>query len=232
MNIFVEKLSGNVVTILGQDVEHLNVRRHRPGNCFKLVEIQGDKYAEAELTRIDKKEAEFKIKQVFIKKQNKAKISLYQSIIKKSNMELVVQKAVELGADRVIPVFTERVSEKGKINKERLKIISKEAAMQSERFEIPQIEEAITFQEVIKINNLFCLCERTTGVNIKELMTGMDPSKDIAVLVGPEGGFSEKEFSILKDRAIPIISFGDSIMRSETSAIAVLSVIRCFFLAE
>jgi 16S rRNA (uracil1498-N3)-methyltransferase len=232
MNIFVDKITENIVIITGQDVDHLRVRRHKPGHFFKLVEIKGNRYADAELIRLDKKEAEFKIKQILIKKRKKAQISLYQAVIKKSNMEVVIQKAVELGVDIVIPVFTERVSEKGKINKARLYVIAKEAAMQSERLEIPQIEDAITFHEAIKAKNLFCLGERTTGTTIKELMIGSDPCKDIAVLVGPEGGFSGKEFSLLQDKSIPVISFGESIMRSETSAIAALSVIRCFYLAE
>lgn len=231
MNIFVEDITENII-ITGQDVDHLRVRRHKPGHFFKLVEIHGDKYADVELVRLDKKEAEFKVKKMFVKKTKKAQIILYQSIIKKSNMEFVVQKAVELGVDRVIPVVTERVSEKGKINKGRLSIIAKEAAMQSERLEIPQIEDAVTFQMALKANNLFCLGERTTSKSIKELMTGSDPCKDIAVLVGPEGGFSGKEFSLLQEKSIPVVSFGESIMRSETSAIAALSVIRCFYLAE
>jgi 16S rRNA (uracil1498-N3)-methyltransferase len=232
MNIFVDKITENIIIITGQDVDHLRVRRHKAGHFFKIVEVQGDKYADAELIRLDKKEAEFKVKQIFLKKKKKAQITLYQAIIKKSNMEVVVQKAVELGVDVVVPVITERVSEKGKINKARLYVIAKEAAMQSERMEIPHIEDAVTFQEAMKVKNLFCLGERTRGITIKELMTGSDPCKNIAVLVGPEGGFSGKEFSILQDKSVPVVSFGESIMRSETSAIAALSVIRCFYLAE
>ncbi len=232
MNIFIDKITDGKLIITGQDVDHLRVRRHKPGNFLKLVEKQGDKYVDAELVRLDKKEAEFKINKLFTKTIKKNKITLYQAVIKKSNMELVVQKAVELGVDRIVPVLTERVAEKGKLNLARLKLIAKEAAMQSERLEIPEITEIISFKEAIKSKGLFCLGERTTGKNIKEFMSVVASSDNISVLIGPEGGFSGVEFRMMESENIPIVSFGDSIMRAETASIAALSIIRCFCLAE
>lgn len=232
MNIFIEKINSKNLIITGQDFDHLKVRRQKQGQFFKIVETQGDSYCEAELVNFGKKEAEFKVKQIFKKKTKKTQIVLYQAIIKKSNMELIVQKATELGVDRIIPVVTERVSEQGTLNMTRLAVIARESAMQSERLDIPEVLEPINFLDAVKADNFFCLGERTTGKNIKDLMLMLPPCPNIAVFIGPEGGFSEKEVSILQANYVPIVSFGESIMRSETSAIAVLSVIRCFCLAE
>ncbi len=232
MHIFVDSITGEEIIINGADVAHLQVRRQKAGQFFKIIETSGNSYVDAELILLSKNQATFKVKTVFEKKQSKTKITLFQSVIKKSNMELVVQKAVELGVDSVVPVMTERVSELGAINYTRLALIAKEAAMQSERYSVPSIEKAISFSEAIVIPNIFCLGERVKGNGILEFMNKIVPSDNLGVLVGPEGGFSGRELSFLQEKMVPVVSFGESIMRAETAAIAALSVIRSFYLAE
>jgi 16S rRNA (uracil1498-N3)-methyltransferase len=232
MNIFVERIKDNLVKIVGKDVEHLKVRRNKPGHFFKISETHGQKYADAQLVSLDKKEAVFKIKNFFKKPEESTTLTLYQAVIKKVKMELVVQKAVELGVNKIVPVMTERVSEKSRLNMYRFSLIIKEAAMQSERLWLPSIEEVVTFSQAIQADNLFCLGERTTRKNLKQFLFEESNPKSIAVLVGPEGGFTETEFSMMQAKRVPVISFGDNIMRSETAAIAVLSAIKCFYLAD
>ena len=232
MNIFVEKLEGEELVLRGADVNHLNVRRHKPGYFFKLVETEGNFFADAELSSISKKEAVFLVKKLENKPQSLAKIALYQAVIKKPKMELIVQKAVELGVDRIVPVITERVSEKGILNMERMAIIAREAAMQSERMSIPQIGKVVSLKEALEKQGLLCLAERSRGISIKDKFLDTELNPEISVLVGPEGGFSINEFELMKQSGVTLVSFGESIMRAETAAIAALSVIRCFYLTE
>lgn len=233
MNIFIDSINGDKITITGGDVMHLKVLRHKAGDRFRLVETTGNKYADSELIRIDKKEAEFKVIKLEDKPQKKHKIVLYQAVIKKSNLELVIQKATELGVDSIGLVLTDRVSEKGHINLERCNIIAREAAMQSERFDVPTIESPIKLTEIVGKKDLFCLGERSHVQDIFAFLSqNISKLKEISVLVGPEGGFSSKEIVYIKEKKVPIISFGSEILRSETAAIASLSVIKSFCLTN
>jgi 16S rRNA (uracil1498-N3)-methyltransferase len=233
MHIFVDKINGVELTISEQDIRHLKVRRHSVGDKFKVIETKGENYALARITSFTKNEVFLEVLEKHTKPLIECKIILYQSIIKKSNMDLVVQKAVELGVHEIIPVITERVSENKDLNYDRLETIAREAAMQSEGFDIPSIQKAVFMKDIIAENNLFCLGERNEReMSIKSFLQNNAKLDTYKFLIGPEGGFSRKEFILMKDKNVPILSFGDSILRSETASISVLALLRCFCLAK
>jgi 16S rRNA (uracil1498-N3)-methyltransferase len=146
------------------------------------------------------------------------KVTLYLSILKKDNFELVVQKATELGISTIVPIISER-SEKKDINVERLQKILTEASEQCGRGDIPVISPIIT---------LSLLLEKpfTHDVTFVLQMGGIDVSqehitntKDIGFLVGPEGGWSETEEETFKKHHLMSVSLGKTVLRAETAAI-------------
>lgn len=144
-------------------------------------------------------------------------ISLYLAILKKDNFELVVQKATECGIRRIIPLITERTI-KLKLNMDRLNKIAIEASEQSERGNVPKIEEPIMFLDAIKHNkyetNLFFDKRGKYIYKIPEYN-----SVNAGIWIGPEGGWTEEEIKTAEKMGYNIASLGENTFRAETSAI-------------
>ncbi|MCX6701897.1 MAG: RsmE family RNA methyltransferase [Candidatus Zambryskibacteria bacterium] len=146
------------------------------------------------------------------------------ALIKKDNFELVVQKATELGANHIVPIICEH-SEKKKLKMDRMQKITIEASEQSGRGSVPTIHEVVSLQEVLQSNILpneklvFHIgSEKLKIESYKEI-------QEIALFIGPEGGFSDKEIALFKSYNIPTVSLGTQILRAETAAIAVASLL-------
>ena len=173
-----------------------------------------------------------------------ANIHLYQGISKYDKLEFVIEKAVELGANTITPISTEycvaKIDDKKAEKKiDRFNKISKSAAEQSKRHIIPEIKEPIEFKKMILelsnkkgFNLLFY--ENALGITetkkilskiIESVRNGKDKNIDINVIIGPEGGFSEKEIEMAKNANIDILSLGNRILRTETAAITALSIL-------
>ena len=162
-----------------------------------------------------------------------AEIYLFQGLPKADKLELIIQKAVELGVYQVIPVETKRSivkldEKKAKAKTARWQQISEAAAKQSKRGIIPEVKEPISFQKAL---------EMAKGMDVKlipyELAEGMDrtrqriegvkPGQTIAIFIGPEGGFDEAEVEAAQAVGIEPITLGRRILRTETAPLAVLS---------
>lgn len=156
------------------------------------------------------------------KKQQKTKpCILCPAIIKKENMDIVLQKATELGVSDIFPIITERTVVRH-FNLERAKLIVAEASEQSERLDCPMVHEPVylydLFQKLPQDVTLFFLSER--GQSDLKKQTVQTP----AFLIGPEGGFTEKEVSyLLEQSCVSSIHLGTTILRAETASIAILS---------
>ena len=150
------------------------------------------------------------------------KLTLYLSVIKKDNFELVVQKATELGVTSIVPIISER-SEKKNLSDERLNKIALEASEQCGRGDIPTISPIITLFEALKnidSNNVTFVLQMG-GVSLhaartQQRNTEMSP---ISLFIGPEGGWSEKEENLFKERGLVSVSLGATVLRAETAAI-------------
>lgn len=145
----------------------------------------------------------------------KNKVTLYLAILKRENFELVVQKATEIGIDKIVPIITKNTVKTG-LRYDRLEKIAKEAAELSGRSTVPTITEAIEYTDAIeqvkdsKENIIFDISgKKMSEINIK-------PSN---VFVGPEGGFTESEVAEAKDAGFTIASLGTLTLRGETAAI-------------
>ncbi len=144
-------------------------------------------------------------------------VLLFSAILKKENFDLVVQKSTELGVAKIIPIITERTV-KQKINYERLARIAQEAAEQSGRGWLTQIGEAVDLVTALKDSRqiearYFC------QVDLLSSSTKEKRFNEVAVFVGPEGGWSEAEERLAIDDGCEPISLGSTILRAETAAI-------------
>ncbi len=224
------------ITITGPDVNHIkNVLRMKQGEEIVICNGQGkDCYC-----IISKMSETAIIADIKSKKDTKAelktRITLFQGLPKKDKMELIIQKAVELGVYEIIPVITKRVvvklEDKKKEEKklERWQAIAEGAAKQSGRGMIPRVRHFMTYQEAITAASGMELAlvpyENAMGMqNTRNIMSNLNNLNSVGVLIGPEGGFEESEIELAKENKIIPITLGNRILRTETAGLATLSM--------
>lgn len=223
--------------IKGKDVNHIkNVLRMKQGDQIILRNgFDGRKY----LCRIESLcEEEIGCRVCKIEDGSTelpSKVYLFQGLPKSDKMETIIQKAVELGVYEIIPVACRRSVVKLDEKKEKSKLtrwqgISEAAAKQSKREMIPQIKEVMSFQEAVSYSR--CAKVRIIPYELwegmdktREILGGLKPSEDVAVFIGPEGGFAEEEIEKAMQEEILPITLGKRILRTETAGMTVLSII-------
>ena len=165
----------------------------------------------------------------------KNRIYLFQGLPKADKMELIIQKAVELGAYSVVPVSTRRCvvkldNKKAEKKVSRWQQIAESAAKQSKRMLVPEVHSVMTFKEALvyakELDVLLIPYELAKGMKeTKELIRSIEPGKSIGVFIGPEGGFEEQEVADAMEAGAKPITLGHRILRTETAGLAVLSVL-------
>ncbi|MDY6845402.1 MAG: RsmE family RNA methyltransferase, partial [Thermodesulfobacteriota bacterium] len=160
-------------------------------------------------------------------------IVLAQGVTKGSKMEYVIQKSAELGVDRIIPFCSSRTiprfdEDKRKEKRLRWQKIAIEAVRQSMGKKIPEISQIVNFEDMLKEEpdaNRLLLWEKEGEVGLKEYLNKRDYEKGFLCVIGPEGGFSCEETDLAKKRGFVPVSLGKRILRTETVAVVVLSII-------
>ena len=173
-----------------------------------------------------------------LKEENKelpAKIYLYQSILKNKNTDIVIQKATELGVFEVHPVVTKRSvvipkEERSKKQVERWQKIAEGASEQSGRIVVPRVFNLMSINDSLRSLPEGCFCivpwEEENKINIKSILRKRsNDHRPIAIFIGPEGGFDYEEVKAIKDLGGVSVSLGACILRSETAAIYLMSVL-------
>ncbi|MDF2842737.1 MAG: hypothetical protein K0R00_1163 [Herbinix sp.] len=230
------QIEENIITVIGSDVNHIkNVLRMRQGDEIIICNGQGKdcyciikKVSEAEITAqiLEQQEANTELK---------TRITLFQGIPKKDKMELIIQKAVELGVHEIVPVMTKRVvvkledAKKEAKKLERWQAIAEEAAKQSKRGMIPQIKPVQSYKEALKnaaeLDYALVPYENAKGIqHTREIMSGLKQHQTIGVFIGPEGGFEDFEIEAALQQDILPITLGRRILRTETAGLCVLSM--------
>ena len=163
------------------------------------------------------------------------RIYLFQGLPKADKMELIIQKAVELGAYEIIPVETKRCvvkldGKKSAKKTARWQQIAESAAKQSKRMLIPNVHEVLTFREALKYAESMDVrlvpYELARGMQeTKEILAGIEPGQSVGIFIGPEGGFEEKEIEAAIEGGAKPITLGRRILRTETAGLAILSVL-------
>lgn len=161
----------------------------------------------------------------------KVEVTLFQGIPKSDKMELIIQKTVEVGINKIYPVEMKFCIGKIKDNKKitRWQTIAEAAAKQSKRNIIPTIENPISFKEMAEVLKEYDLAlvayENEEKTNIKEVLQQNPDAKKIAIIIGPEGGISKEEVESLVSNGTKEVSLGKRILRTETASISMLSMI-------
>lgn len=201
-----------------------NVLRMKTGNSLSL--FGGDKEAIYKIERIDNKNISLVWQEnVIVKDKIDREITLFQSLIKKDKMEWVVQKAVELGVTKIIPIISER-SEKKNINLERLNKISLEASEQCGRQDLVKISEPIKFKNSFEDLAGESFLGDSSGIDFIDIFKDKKISKNsFNIFIGPEGGWSPEELVLAKNNKIEIVKLNNYILRSETAGLAFLSLL-------
>ncbi len=162
-------------------------------------------------------------------------VVLFQCLPKAEKMELIIQKATELGAAGIVPVMSKNCvvkldEKKAAAKQKRWQAIAESAAKQSMRSVIPYVSEPVSFKEALKLMESFDTAlipyeNENSIASMCESIINFLPERRIAVLIGPEGGFDKLEVSMAERHGIKPVSLGKRILRTETAAIAMLSLI-------
>ena len=163
------------------------------------------------------------------------KLYLFQGLPKADKMELIIQKAVELGAYRVVPVSMKRSvvkldAKKADAKRKRWNAVSESAAKQSKRSLIPEVAPLMTYKEAVKeaagYDMVLLPYESADGIRkTRELLASVKPGTDIAVFIGPEGGFEDEEVELARENGAEIVTLGKRILRTETAGLCMLSAL-------
>jgi len=221
---FKESLSLNLTAKLDKPQSHYvtKVMRIKIGEIFSLFNSSGE--WEAKILNISKSIVEFNITKQLRQKESTKELWLAFSPIKSNYFNFMIQKATELGVTKFLPIIFDRTIVR-KINKERLAKVIIEATEQSNRINVPSIEEPQSLKDFLsneKIDLIFTdLNSQNKKIDLEKLT-----SNPTCVIIGPEGDFSEEEREqILSFKGVQPIKINENILRSETAVISALSIV-------
>ncbi len=232
-----EQIGQRDVRIMGGDVNHIrNVLRMQPGEQITVSGGEDGKEYRCEIVQIE--EACVTAKIMWVEESGAelpSRICLFQGLPKGDKMELIIQKAVELGAAQIVPMATKRAvvrldAKKEDAKRKRWNAISESAAKQSKRGIVPEVTRVMTFAEAVEYAGQFdkklIPYELAEGMErTRELIDGIVPGESVAVFIGPEGGFDEQEIDLARAAGIQPVTLGRRILRTETAGMTVLSVL-------
>lgn len=213
-----ENIGGNLeIKISEERIVHQVRNVFRLGVGDKIIIFNGDgKDCECEIVEIGKKDLRLKILDSRMVHKSKKEVTLFMSLIKKENFELVCEKATELGVAKIVPIVSERTTLKN-LNHDRIEKILIEASEQCGRGDVPVLGEIMNLELLIKNSNPEeILVADFGGVDFKSLKL---EAKSQKLLIGPEGGWTDEERNIFKENNIKSFSLGETTLRAETAAI-------------
>ena len=234
---FVEasQIHDKAVIIEGSDVNHIkNVLRMKAGEEISVSNGEDGREYRCGIVRIEEDRVVCELR--FVKEDGvelPSRVYLFQGLPKADKMELIIQKAVELGVYEVIPMETGRSvvkldAKKAAQKTARWQAIAEAAAKQSRRRIIPQVAAPVSFAQALaraaEMDIKLIPYELAEGMDFtKQIFANLGEGKDIAVFIGPEGGFEEKEIVRAKECGIQPITLGKRILRTETAGFTVMA---------
>jgi len=235
---------GSSILLEEEDTNHIKkVLRLSKGD--QIIIFNGEKEYLAELTLVSKEAVMADIKKLLRQEdfsgENRVEITLIQSLLRAGNFDFVVEKATEIGVDYIVPLeaeYSQMKADAAEKKLERWNKIALAASKQSERIRIPEITAPIKFSEISKIVDEFDKVYLFTidRDSLKEVEVVKPLSKEVkekakhvAVIIGPEGGFSPAEHKMAKEFGFEFVSIGRTILRAETASIVALGVINFLY---
>ena len=235
-NFFVDASarSGDRFRIDGKDYNHIrNVLRMQVGDTF-LVSCEGFSF----LCRLEQIDEDAVTAEIMEKNDRNTELPvqfyLFQGLPKGDKLELIIQKTVELGVAGITPVEMSRCvmkldEKKKKSRRERWQSIAESAAKQSKRNVIPTVSDVMTYKQAMgKVSELDLFLvpyENERGMaETREALSRIKPGMSVGILIGPEGGFDEKEIELARASGAAVISLGSRILRAETAAVTAVAL--------
>ena len=235
-NFFVDEgaRTGDRFQISGKDRNHIcNVLRMQSGDTF-LVSCGGTSC----LCRLEHIEEDAVVAEVVEEDHRNTELPvrfcLFQGLPKGDKLELIIQKTVELGVAGIIPVEMSRCvmkldEKKKKARRERWQSIAESAAKQSKRNVIPEVYDVMTYKQAMakaaELDLFLVPYENERGMGAtREALARIKPGMSVGILVGPEGGFEEKEIELAREAGAAVISLGARILRAETAAVTAVGL--------
>ncbi len=238
-----DQVDGARISIADEDVRHIAaVLRMKSGDELLLCDGKGTDYR-VKIVAIGRSEITSEIIGQSKKEAPVPRVTLGQGLPKSDKMDFIVQKATELGVSNIVPLMTERTIMKIKDEEKRTnrwQKIAREAAMQSNRSDVPKVEKVAAFRDFImtlapgpltpdsasSVPGTLLLLPWEEGTEPMKIVLKQNAAAEhIVVLIGPEGGFSPNEAEGAKNSGFHLVSLGPNILRTETAAVAVLSMI-------
>ncbi|MDR1000993.1 MAG: 16S rRNA (uracil(1498)-N(3))-methyltransferase [Clostridiales bacterium] len=227
-------IAGDTITLMGESAAHLIVvLRARPGE--RVIVCDGEKTDyDCEIISITGRDSlKLKILSSAVAPEPSTEVTLYQALPKGDKLELVIQKCVELGVTRIVPIITKNASldRLSDAKLKRYEKISEAAAKQSMRGIIPVIAVPFTFSQAITdskyLSLTFAPYEYERHVTLKKFLSAnpLEGKKSIGFFIGSEGGFASEEISQLHNADIPTVSLGKRVLRTETAGLCVLAIL-------
>lgn len=233
---FVEdnQIKDNKIKIINNDYNHIvNVLRIKKEDNILITNKNTLETYNCKIEQINSSEVVCNIISVENKEvEMNVKVDIFQGLPKADKMEYIIQKCVELGVHKIVPVNMKycvaKIKDEDKKNI-RWNTISEVAAKQCKRNLIPKIEKSINmanlYNEIKNYDLAIVAYENEDNTTIKNVLQENKNVKSIAVIIGPEGGISSDEIDSLKNLGVKIVSLGNRILRTETASIVALSMI-------
>ena len=235
-----ENITDDGIFLTGDNYNHaVNVLRLKEGERILISDPEGVDYF-CSVAEIVREVADPRLRAVIgeVSEENHelpAEVVLFQCLPKADKMELIIQKAVELGVTTIVPVVSKNCvvkldDKKADSKQKRWQAIAESAAKQSKRSRIPAVEMPVSFRQAVEMLERFDVAmipyEDEKGLTgLCEAIISFVPGRRIGAIIGPEGGFDPLEVSMAKRHGIVPVSLGKRILRTETAAIAMLSLI-------
>ena len=230
---FIEtKLSpGTTARITGEDFHHLSkVRRAKPGDPVLLRDAEGTLFDGWVASVLDDALV-VDVSSVSRSGTAMPHVTLAMALLKNKNFDLVVQKSVEVGVSRIVPLLSERtvpeIGGKEEKKTERWRAIAEEASKQSLRSFVPELEPPVSFREfVARSHEGLCLCAHPSreGMTLRDAAASFSGDRAV-ILVGPEGGFSPSEIALAVTKGFHNVNIGETQMRAETAGIVLPALV-------
>ena len=232
-----EKDSGNIVSLAEEDARHAcTVLRMKPGQQAEIIR-DGERWA-AEFLSLSSREASLKLLSPLPSTEPSLSVTLYQGLPKSDKMDLIVQKAVELGVTRIVPVLMDRCvsrpDPKDSARKvERWRKIAREACKQSGRCLLPEVSGILSLKEILRDPELpganIVPWENADSCGPLAFSRSHPDLSSVGILIGPEGGIDSSEIEFLSSSGFIPVTLGKRILRTETAGLAAISAIMCLY---
>lgn len=226
-------ISRGQIQLFGEDEKHIKtVLRAREGEEITLCDGEGMDY-QCRIASLERGVLLDILSKEVCETEPKTKITLYQGLPKADKMELIIQKCVELGVDRIVAVSTERaivkLDKKEAKKLERWQKIAEAAAKQSGRGKIPEIgQQVLKFKEAVaeakELDGAIIPYEREQETGIRQFVQKFK-GESVGVFIGPEGGFADEEIALAQENGITPITLGKRILRTETAGMTTAAIL-------